>query len=71
MARVFQTTIKLKKYDLTDKERLHNILVEYQFFAKKVMKILEGSYSKYTTVDYKRLKFYFDPMKTMAASKIR
>lgn len=25
------------RYDLTDKERLHNNLVEYTFFAKKVL----------------------------------
>ena len=31
------TDINDKKYDLTDKERLHNILVEFSFFAKKVI----------------------------------
>jgi hypothetical protein len=29
--------INESRYDLTDKERLHNNLVEYTFFAKKVL----------------------------------
>ena len=31
------TDINEKKYDLTDKERLHNILVEFTYFSKKVL----------------------------------
>jgi hypothetical protein len=31
------TDINEKKYDLADKERLHNILVEFTYFSKKVL----------------------------------
>jgi hypothetical protein len=31
------TDINEKQYDLADKERFHNILVELTFFAKKVL----------------------------------
>ena len=47
------TDINDKKYDLTDKERLHNILVEFSFFAKKVipqMKALKKNLAQYRTV---------------------
>lgn len=47
------TDINDKKYDLTDKERLHNILVEYQFFAKKVipqMKSLKKNLGTYKNI---------------------
>ena len=36
------TDINDKKYDLTDKERLHNILVEFSFFTKKVLPQMKG-----------------------------
>ena len=47
------TDINEKKYDLTDKERLHNILVEFSFFAKKVipqMKTLKKNLNTYRSV---------------------
>jgi hypothetical protein len=31
------TDINEKRYDMTDKERYHNTLIEFNFFAKKVM----------------------------------
>ena len=44
------TDINEKRYDLTDKERFHNNLIEFSFFAKKVIKqmkdlrkLIEGS----------------------------
>ena len=29
------------KYDLTDKERMHNLLVEFQYFSKKTLTIMK------------------------------
>jgi hypothetical protein len=31
------TEINEKRYDMTDKERYHNTLIEFNFFAKKVL----------------------------------
>lgn len=45
--------INESRYDLTDKERLHNNLVEYTFFAKKVivqMKQLKKNVETFKTV---------------------
>jgi hypothetical protein len=35
------TGINETKYDLVDKERMHNLLVEFQYFSKKTMTIMK------------------------------
>lgn len=36
------TDIKERMYDLTEKERFNNIIIEFSFFAKKVLPQLKG-----------------------------
>lgn len=53
--------INEQKYDLTDKERLHNALVEYSFFAKKViaqMKQLKKAVEAYRNIKRQSITNY-------------
>jgi hypothetical protein len=47
------TGINETRFDLTDKERLHNMIVEFQYFSKKslaVMKTLKKSIENFRAV---------------------